>query len=92
MGRSGTYDACAFFEQAEKAMRTRFMVLGVVLGLVLATASGGHAEVMPSVDDLQAQMEAPAGTVTVYEPHLSVGDAHVAVDYVGYLTALPVLP
>ena len=73
-------------------MRRRFMVLGVVLGLILATVSGGHAEVMPSVDDLQAQMEAPAGTVAVYEPHLSVGDAHVAVNYVGYLTALPVLP
>ena len=29
-------------------------------------------------------MEAPAGTVTVYEPHLSVGDEHTAVDYVGY--------
>ena len=57
-------------------MRRRFMVLGVVLGLILATASGGHAEVMPSVDDLQAQMEAPAGTVAVYEPHLSVGDVH----------------
>ena len=26
----------------------------------------------------------PAGAVTVYEPHLSVGDAHTAVDYVGY--------
>ena len=65
-------------------MRRRFVVLGVVLGLVLATVSGTHAAEMPSVDDLQAQMEAPAGTVTVYEPHLSVGDAHVAVDYVGY--------
>ena len=65
-------------------MRRRFMVLGVVLGLILATVSGAYAAEMPSVDDLQAQMEAPAGTVTVYEPHLSVGDEHTAVDYVGY--------
>ena len=72
------------FEQGEKAMRRRFMVLGVVFGLILATVSGTHAAEMPSVDDLQAQMEAPAGTVTVYEPHLSVGDEHTAVDYVGY--------
>ena len=57
-------------------MRRRFLVLGVVFGLILATVSGTHAAEMPSVDDLQAQMEAPAGTVTVYEPHLSVGDAH----------------
>ena len=65
-------------------MRRRFMVLGVVLGLILATVSGTYAAEMPSADDLQAQMEAPAGTVTVYEPHLSVGDEHSAVDYVGY--------
>ena len=65
-------------------MRARFMVLGVMLGLILVTASAGHAEEMPAVDDLQAQMGAPAGTITVYEPHLRVGDTHVAVDYVGY--------
>ena len=73
-------------------MRRRFMVLGVVFGLILATVSGTYAAEMPFVEDLQPQMEAPAGTATVYEPHLSVGDAHVAVNYVGYLTALPVLP
>ena len=73
-------------------MRSRFAIFSVVFGLILATVSGTYAAEMPSVDDLQAQMEAPAGTVTVYEPHLSVGDAHVAVNYVGYLTALPVLP
>ena len=65
-------------------MRSRFAIFGVVFGLILATVSGTHAAEMPSVDDLQAQMEAPAGTVTVYEPHLSVGDEHTAVDYVGY--------
>ena len=65
-------------------MRRRFVIFGVVFGLILATVSGTYAAEMPSVDDLQAQMETPAGTVTVYEPHLSVGNAHVAVDYVGY--------
>ncbi|MDE0392283.1 MAG: hypothetical protein OXI57_09465 [Rhodospirillales bacterium] len=65
-------------------MHRRFTVLAAVLGLALLAASPLRAAEMPAVDALQAQMGAPAGTVTVYEPHLSVGDAHVAVDYVGY--------
>ena len=65
-------------------MRTALAFLGVVFGLALLAASHGHAEEMPATDDLQAQMGAPAAMVTVYEPHLSVGDTHVVVDYVGY--------
>ena len=65
-------------------MRTRFGFLGLTAGLVLLAASAGRAAEMPPVDDLRERMGAPAGTVTVYEPHLSVGDDHVAVDYVGY--------
>ena len=65
-------------------MHRQFKVLAAVLGFALLAASNGHAAEMPAVDALQAQMGAPAGTVTVYEPHLSVGDAHTAVDYVGY--------
>ena len=73
-------------------MRLRFTLLAVVLGLALPAASPLSAAEMPPLDDLEARMGAPAATVTVYEPHLSVDDTHVAVDYVGYLTALPVLP
>ena len=65
-------------------MCLRFTLPGAVLGLALLALSPLHAAEMPPVDDLQARMGAPAGTVTVYEPHLSVGDEHVAVDYVGY--------
>ena len=65
-------------------MRTRITLLGAILALALLAASPLRAAEMPSVDDLEAQMGAPAETVTVYEPHLSVGDEHVTVDYVGY--------
>lgn len=65
-------------------MRTRFTLLMAVLGLALLAASPLRAAEMPAVDDLQARMGAPAATVTVFEPHLSVGDEHVTVDYVGY--------
>ena len=65
-------------------MRTRFTFLGTILALALLAVSAGRAAEMPTADDLQAQMGTPAETVTVYELHLSVGDDHVSVDYVGY--------
>ena len=65
-------------------MRGAVAVLGLTAALVLSPASATQAAEMPPVDALSAQMEAPAATVTVYEPHLSVGDKHTAVDYVGY--------
>ena len=48
----------------------------------LAAPSAGAAE-MPSPDALTAQM-GPPGPVRVYEPHLSVGDRHVEIEYLGY--------
>ena len=71
-------------------MHPRFTMLTAVLGLMLLAATPLRAAEMPPVDELQARMGAPAGTVTVYEPHLSVGDTHVTVDYVGY-TAVDVM-
>ena len=71
-------------------MRRAVAALGLTAALVLSLASATQAAEMPPVDALPAQMGAPAATVTVYEPHLSVGDTHVAVDYVGY-TAVDVL-
>ena len=65
-------------------MRTARALLGVVFGLTLLAATAARAAEMPATEALQAEMGALAGTVTVYEPHLSVGDEHVAVDYVGY--------
>ena len=65
-------------------MRTVLAFLGIAFGLTMLAAFHGRAAEMPATDNLQAQMGSPPGTVTVYEPHLSVGDEHVAVDYVGY--------
>ena len=65
-------------------MHGRFTAIAVALGLTMLAALPVRAAEMPPIDGLQAQMGAPAATVTVYEPHLSVGDAHTAVDYVGY--------
>ena len=65
-------------------MHLRFTLLAAVLGLALLAFSPLRAAEMPTADDLQAQMGTPAETITVYELHLSAGDDHVAVDYVGY--------
>lgn len=65
-------------------MRSLCALLGAILELLLLTAPAARAAEMPPVDALQAQMGSAAATATVYEPHLSVGDAHTAVDYVGY--------
>ena len=65
-------------------MPLRLTLLTTAVGLALLALSPLRAAEMPSVDDLQTQMGAPAETVTVYELHLSVGDEHVAVDYIGY--------
>ena len=65
-------------------MPLRFTLLTAMVGLALLAVSPLRAVEMPAVDDLQAQMGAPPETVTVYELHQSVGDEHVAVDYMGY--------
>ncbi len=65
-------------------MRTVLAFLGIAFGLTMLAAFHGRAAEMPATDNLQSQMGSPPGTVTVYEPHLSVSDEHVAVDYVGY--------
>ena len=65
-------------------MRTARAFLAAIFGLALLAALPLRAAEMPAVDALQAEMGAPAGTVTVYEPHLSVSDEHTIVDYVGY--------
>jgi len=65
-------------------MPLRFTLRTAVVGLALLAACPLGAAEMPAVEDLQARMGAPAEAVKVYELHLSVGDEHVAVDYVGY--------
>ena len=36
------------------------------------------------MEELQRQLGSAAQTVPVYEPHLSVGESHISVEYVGY--------
>ena len=60
-------------------------VLGRLVGLAVLFACSARAAELPPPDMLQRQMGTPPQTVAVYEPHLSVGDRHVAIRYVGYL-------
>ncbi|MCY4395670.1 MAG: cytochrome c [Rhodospirillaceae bacterium] len=59
------------------------LILRIAVSAVLSACSALAAE-LPPVEALKGQMGAPAGAVAVYEPHLSVGDRHVAIRYVGY--------
>ncbi len=59
----------------------RIACLSVLLTYAVHAA---YAAELPPVEALQKQMGAPARAVPVYEPHLSVGDRHVAIRYVGY--------
>ena len=43
-----------------------------------------HAADLPPPEALQRQMGTPPQAFAVYEPHLSVGDRHVTIRYVGY--------
>ena len=58
--------------------------LGSLIGLVLLCSSAAGAEQLPSAQDLQKLIGAAPRTIVVYEPHLSVGDKNVAVEYIGY--------
>ena len=58
--------------------------LAVLSSLVLSTA---RAAELPPVERLQERMGTPATAIPVHEPHLSVGDRRVAIEYVGYPAA-----
>ena len=58
-----------------------FLVPAVLLALSMSTA---RAAELPPVERLQERMRTPPVTLTVHEPHLSVGGRHVAIEYVGY--------
>ncbi len=65
-------------------MRTALSFVGRFAGLAALLACAAQAAELPPVETLQRQMRFPAETVSVYEPHLSVGDRHVTIEYVGY--------
>ena len=58
-----------------------FLGLAVLVVLSMSTV---RAADLPPIERLQEQMGKPAMTITVHEPHLSVGDRRVAIEYVGY--------
>ena len=58
-----------------------FSPLGMLMALSMSVAPAAE---LPPVERLQEQMGRPAGTIEVHEPHLSVGDRRIAIEYVGY--------
>ena len=55
-----------------------------VTGLAMLVSGAAHAVELPSAGKLQERIAFPARAVPVYEPHLSVGDRHVTIEYVGF--------
>ncbi len=64
-------------------MIKRFTVIAV-LGAMLGIHNIARAEPLPSINDLKSQIGEDPIVVEVFEPHLSVGQTHTAVEYVGY--------
>ena len=65
-------------------MRTTISTLLRLAVLSSLLISMARAAELPRIERLQEQMGAPAAAVAVHEPHLSVGDRLVAIEYVGY--------
>ena len=58
-------------------------LLGPVVLLALSMSMARAVE-LPPAEHLQERMGTPATTITVHEPHLSIGNRRVAIGYVGY--------
>ena len=65
-------------------MRTTTSTFLVPAALLALSVSMARAAEIPPVERLQERMGAPPVTLAVHEPHLSVGDLRVAIEYVGY--------
>ena len=65
-------------------MRTTNTPLLRLAALLALSMSMVRAAELPPAERLQDQMRAPTTTMTVHEPHLSIGDRHVAIEYAGY--------
>ena len=65
-------------------MRTTTSTFLVPAALLALSMSAARAAELPPVERLQERMGTPAKTLTVHEPHLSLGDRRVAIEYVGY--------
>ncbi|MXY69305.1 MAG: cytochrome c [Acidobacteriia bacterium] len=65
-------------------MRVSFSGLGSLAVLIAPFVGTAQAAELPPVGELHRLLGSAAKTVLVYEPHLSVGDRHVEIEYVGY--------
>ena len=65
-------------------MRVWLAGLGSIAVLIALSVGTAQTAELPAVEELQRQLGSAPRTVPVYEPHLSVGDRHVAIEYVGY--------
>ena len=65
-------------------MRTTTSTFLVPAALLALSVSMARAAEIPPVERLQERMGTPPVTLTVHEPHLSLGDRRVAIEYVGY--------
>ena len=52
--------------------------------LLACAAQAAWAAELPAPQTLEKQVQTPPQAIAVYEPHLSVGDRHVTIRYVGY--------
>ena len=62
-------------------------LFGRIAGMAVLFACTAQAADLPPPEMLRRQMATPPQAFAVYEPHLSVGDRHVAIRYVGYPAA-----
>ena len=65
-------------------MRTTIWYFLAPSALLALSISLARAVEIPPVERLQDRMGAPPVILSVHEPHLSVGDLRVAIEYVGY--------
>jgi len=65
-------------------MRVLFSGLSSLAVFIAPFVGTAQAAELPPVEELQRLLGSAAQTVRVYEPHLSVGDSHVAIEYVGH--------
>ena len=68
-------------------MPTRIVPLLSLALLVALSMFIARAAELPSVERIQEHMGVPAATIAVHEPHLSLGDRRVTIEYVGYPAA-----
>lgn len=53
-------------------------------GVLLSIATIASAAPLPSIDDLKSQIGSDPIVIRVFEPHLSAGENHIEVEYIGY--------